>query len=463
MAASKEALELDADVIGDMQQDAHRLDWFMKARFGLFIHWGIYALGARHEQIQRREAMPFEQYERYFKHFNPDLFDPDRWADFAAKAGMKYFVITTKHHDGFCLWDTKLTDFKVTNTPYGKDLLGPMVEAFRKRGIRVGFYYSQIDWHHPHFTVDDLHHLKDAPNREELNRGRDMNKYREFLHGQMRELLTEFGQIDVLWFDGGDYRASRKLPHEPWEGKGPDDWDVPKLCKLIRELQPNILINDRLGTDWDAGHTADFLCYEQALPSEQMSNNGRPVAWESPQTFSGSWGYFRDETSWKTSKQLLEMLLYTTSRGGNLLLNVGPTGRGEIDARATQCLEQIAAWMRPNSRAIHGCTAAPAEIGPPDKCVLTYDANANKLYVHVLDWPATPGPRGQSTYLYWKDMQADRIAYAQLLNDASEVLFRAGGKNKKELVGGWTEDTTILTLPVHQPDTEIPVIEVALK
>jgi len=463
MARDNEALELDADQPGKLTQDQNRLQWFINARFGLFIHWGIYAMGARHEQLQRREAMPFDQYKRYFEHFDPDLYDPEKWADLAAAAGMKYFVITTKHHDGFCLWDTDLTDFKVTNTPYGKDLIGPMVDAFRSRGIRVGFYYSQIDWHHPHFTVDDLHYLKDEPNRDELNKGRDMDKYRQFMHGQLRELLTRYGDIDVLWFDGGDYRRSRKLPGEPWDGKGPDDWDVPKMQSIIRECQPNILINDRLGTDWEAGSTADFICYEQALPSGQMTSDGQAVAWESPQTFSGSWGYHRDETTWKTAEQLLEMLLYTTSRGGNMLLNVGPTGRGEIDSRATSRLETMGKWMKYHRKSVHGCTAPPADITPPDKCVLTYNEKTNRLYMHILSWPATPGVRGLSTHLYWKNMNADRIAYAQLLNDASEVMFRSGGKNHKELAGGWDESTTLLQLPVHQPDTPIAVVELQLK
>jgi len=456
-------LELDAlgDGGGWDGRTATDLSWFVEARFGLFIHWGIYALGARHEQIQRRETVPAERYQRYFHHFNPDLFDPDRWAEVAANAGFRYFVITTKHHDGFCLWDTEYTDWKVTNTPYGRDLLGPLVEAMRARGIRVGFYYSQIDWHHPHFTVDDLHYLRDAPNRAELNRGRDMNKYREFLKGQMTELMTQFGQVDVLWFDGGDYKRSRKPPGEPWEGKDGKDWDVPALLKIIRQHQPSVLINDRLGDESLPG-SIDFLCHEQALPAEGIRKRDRPVTWESPQTFSGSWGYFRDEKSWKSAEQVLHMLIYTVSRGGNLLLNIGPTARGEIEPRAMERLDRIGEWMRRHGRSIYGCGAPPQDIVVPDNSALTYNARTKRLYLHLLAWPATPGVKGATTRVYWRGLDVDRVAYAQLLNDASEVpMKRADGT--KDLRGGWTPQDAVLDLPVQKPDVMTPVVELFLK
>lgn len=457
------ALELDATFPSDNWDGSSQadLDWYINARFGLFIHWGIYALAARHEQLQRRETMSAEQYQRYFERFDPDLFDPHEWADLAEAAGMKYFVITTKHHDGFCLWDSDLTDFKATNTPCRRDLLGELVEAFRGRGIRVGFYYSQIDWHHPHFTVDDLHYLKDAPNRAELNAGRDMNQYRDYLHGQMRELLTRYGDVDVLWFDGGNYMKSRKLPGEPWDGKSGKDWDEPNLVKLIRELQPNVLINDRLG-DGQLPGSIDFLCHEQALPAGQMTVGGKPVAWESPQTFSGSWGYFRDETSWKSAFQIVEMLIYTVARGGNVLLNVGPDGRGRLDPRAVSRLKEIGQWMHHHSRSIHGCTSPPEDIPVPDNCAMTYNPDTRRLYLHILAWPATPGVKGKSTYLYWRGLDSKRIAYAQMLSDASEVDVKPT-IGSKDLRGGWTDRDSRLSLPVAQPDNlMIPVVELIL-
>ena len=175
--------------------------WFTHDRFGLFIHWGIYAVAARHEWVKNREKISDEDYQKYFDHFDPDLYDPAVWAREAAGAGMKYFVVTSKHHDGFCLWDSALTDYKATNTPAGRDLLAPMVEAFRGEGLKVGFYHSVIDWHHPEFPVDGLHPMRDDMAYRRASADRDVRKYAEYLHGQTRELLTRFGKIDVLWFD----------------------------------------------------------------------------------------------------------------------------------------------------------------------------------------------------------------------------------------------------------------------
>ena len=169
--------------------------WFVHDRFGMFIHWGIYALPARHEWVKSREQISDEAYAKYFRYFDPDLYDPELWAKAAADAGMKYFVVTTKHHDGFCLWDSDLTDYKATNTPAGRDLLRPMVEAFRNQGLRVGFYHSLIDWHHPEFIIDRIHPMRNRPDKEELNKQRDMKKYVEYLHGQVR------GAADAVWHD----------------------------------------------------------------------------------------------------------------------------------------------------------------------------------------------------------------------------------------------------------------------
>ncbi|MFH1568260.1 MAG: alpha-L-fucosidase, partial [Gemmatimonadota bacterium] len=171
--------------------------WFVRDRFGLFIHWGLYALPARHEWVKQREQIPDEVYDgKYLPRFDPDLYDPELWAQVAAGAGMRYFVITTKHHDGFCLWDSRLTDYKATHTPAGRDLLRPMVEAFRGRGLKVGFYHSLIDWHHPHFRLDDVHSMRNHPDRARLNEGRDQAQYAAYLRGQVRELLTGYGKVD---------------------------------------------------------------------------------------------------------------------------------------------------------------------------------------------------------------------------------------------------------------------------
>src|SRR5689334_1156864 len=216
--------------------------WFIHDRFGMFIHWGLYALPARHEWVKSRELIDDENYQKYFDHFDPDLYDPQAWAAAAKAAGMKYVVLTAKHHEGFCLWDSQQTDYKATNTPYGKDLLRPYVDAFRAAGLRVGFYYSLIDWHHPEFPIDIFHPLRDRPDAAELNQQRDIHKYAAYMQGQVRELLTQYGKIDIIWYDfsypGRDYRG---LP-----GKGHNDWQSEALLKLTRELQPGIIVDNRL-------------------------------------------------------------------------------------------------------------------------------------------------------------------------------------------------------------------------
>ncbi len=411
--------------------------WFTHDRFGMFIHWGIYALPARHEWVRHNEKITNEQYEKYFKHFNPDLYNPDLWAAAAANAGMKYFVITTKHHEGFCLWDTKYTDYKAPNTQAKRDLLRPMVDAFRKREMRVGLYHSLIDWHHPQFVVDCLHPCREHPDRQKMNAGRDQQKYVKYLHAQVKELLTRYGRIDSLWFDFS------------YNEKGRKDWQSEKLYALVRKLAPHIVLNDRLNlpSGWD------IKTPEQFQPREWMRVNGRPVVWEACQTFSGSWGYHRDESSWKSLEQLVRMLIDTVSKGGNLLLNVGPTGRGEFDQRALDRLAGIGEWMKRHDRSIYGCTQAPDEFKAPQDCRLTYNPVTKRLYVHVFAWPFK--------HLHL-DGFAGRVEYAQLLNDASEVRFVDMPRHDGVLVGKMNK-TLVLELPVQKPNVTVPVIEFFLK
>lgn len=411
--------------------------WFVKDRFGMFIHWGLYALPARHEWVKQHEEIPEDVYEKYFKHFDPDLYDPDLWAKAASNAGMKYFVITTKHHEGFCLWDSKLTDYKATNTPYGKDLLHPMVDAFRGQDMRVGFYHSLIDWHHPDFLIDRLHSMRNHPDRDKLNEARDQSKYAEYLHGQVRELLTEFGKVDIMWFD-----FSYPDPNDPRGvvGKGHTHWQSEKLLKMIRELQPHVILDDRL----DLEGSWDIKTPEQVQPREWVKVNGQPVVWEACQTFSGSWGYHRDEMTWKSVDMLIQMLIDTVSKGGNLLLNVGPTGRGEFDQRALDRLNGMGEWMKRHNRSIYGCTQAPEEFEAPQDCRLTYNPDTNRMYVHVFAWPF------KQLFL---DGFADKVEYAQLLNDASEIRFKQAPDS----------NTLALNIPVNKPNVAVPVIELFMK
>ena len=175
--------------------------WFTHDRFGMFIHWGLYSMAARHEWVKNRECTPEDHYQLYFENFNPDLYDAKEWARQAKAAGMKYAVMTTKHHEGFCMFDSQYTDYKCTNTPAGRDLIREYVDAFRAEGLHIGFYYSLIDWHHPDFPIDPLHPRRNDPDAFEQNQGRDMHKYAEYMRNQVRELLTNYGKIDILWFD----------------------------------------------------------------------------------------------------------------------------------------------------------------------------------------------------------------------------------------------------------------------
>jgi len=414
--------------------------WFVHDRFGMFIHWGTYALAARHEWVKHNEQIPNEVYtEKYFKHFDPDLYDPEQWAEAAANAGMRYFVITTKHHEGFCLWDSKLTDYKATNTPCGKDLIRPMADAFRGRGLHVGFYHSLIDWHHPHYVLDPhIGPYRNHPDREKMNQGRDQAKYAKYLHGQVKELLTQYGKIDVIFYDFS-------YPKPDGSGKGRDDWQSEKLLKLTRKLQPGILINDRLDLAGVEGGW-DLKTPEQFMPREWVEVDGQRVVWETCQTFSGSWGYHRDEASWKSVEQLVEMLIEVVSKGGNLLLNVGPTGRGEFDQRAMDRLAGMGEWMRRHGRSIYGCTQAPEAFPQPKDCRLTYNPETRRIYVHVFAWPFR--------HLHL-DGFAGRVEYAQLLHDASEILLNEAPDSPRK--------TLTLNLPVGKPDVTVPVIELFIK
>jgi alpha-L-fucosidase len=419
-------------------QKAERMKWWTDARFGMFIHWGLYALPARHEWVKNAERMTNEQYQKYFDMFNPDMWDPHQWAKMAKAAGMKYVVLTAKHHEGFCLFDSKFTDYKATNTPYGKDLIKEYVDAFRAEGLKVGFYYSLIDWHHPDYTIDRYHpqrQLSDSAYTR-LNKGRDMNKYREYIKNQVRELLTNYGEISIIWFDFS-------FPGK--NGKGHDDWDSENLLKMARSLQPGIIVDDRLDLENVEGGW-DFTTPEQVKVSKWPEINGKRVPWETCQTFSGSWGYYRDEYTWKSPAQLLELLIESVSKGGNLLLNVGPTARGVFDSRAQDRLSAMGEWMKFNNRSIYNCTEAPAGFVAPPNTLLTYNPITKRLYVHLLAYPM-----GSLTL----SGMTDKVKYIQFLHDASEIKFSAGEGDARNDLG--------LSLPVQKPESIIPVLEVFLK
>ncbi|MBO9520592.1 MAG: alpha-L-fucosidase [Nocardioidaceae bacterium] len=444
--------------------------WFTAARFGLFIHWGLFSLTGQDFAHQRETAMTAEEYAaRYLPRFDPDLYDPEAWADAAVRAGMKYVVIIAKHHEGFCLWDSRLTDFTAVTSPAGRDLLRPMLEAFRARGLRTGLYYSLLDWHHPDYITDQVHPQFHG-DRARVDAGRDMDRYRAFVRDQVRELLTGYGPIDVFWADysfddaAWTHRASNarnkaaflEAVKTGWTrfdpatdpGKGAADWDADGLMTLVRELQPGILVNDRLGPDFD------IVTPEQAIPAQgPVLEDGTAAVWETCETMYGHWGYRPAMPNLKSAEQLVAMLVEVVSKGGNLLLNVGPNGRGEIDPPSLDRLAAIGDWMHRHGRAIHGCTQAPAElVGQlPSGVLATYQPEKHRLYLHLLHWPAQP--------LVVPGL-GRRVAYAQLLHDGSELRAPA---HPLALLHAPEPDDLWLDLPIARPDVIVPVIELYLE
>ena len=425
-------------------------DWFVHDRFGMFIHWGLYSCPARHEWIKNKERITEEKYDQYFKYFNPDLYDAKEWARQAKNAGMKYAVFTTKHHEGFCMFDSKYTDYKCTNTPAGRDLVREYVDAFRAEGIKVGFYYSLIDWHHPDFVIDHLHPRAYDANVDELNEGRDQKKYCKYMRDQIEELLTNYGKIDILWFDFS-YKTPENPPR-PWmKGKSKEDWEATELLALARKLQPGIIIDNRTGYD------QDLWTPEQYQPHEWVKHpeTGEYVTWEACQTFSGSWGYHRDETTWKSPEILISMLIETVACGGNLLMNVGPTQRGYLDYRAEEALKVYADWMKYNSRSIYGCTMVEPWIKVPQGCFATQSVDEKRLYIHLVNYPFA--------YLELTGM-AGKIDYIQFLHDGSELLYN---ENKFEHTAassrGDDAGSVFVKLPHLKPNVIVPVVEIFLK
>ncbi|MFL2105264.1 alpha-L-fucosidase [Desemzia sp. FAM 23991] len=418
-------------------------EWFLHDRFGMFLHFGLFSLAARHEWLMTTEKISPEDYQHYFNHFNPELMDMKVLAKAAKETGMKYAILTTKHHEGFALWDTEYSDYKITNTSFKRDLVREFVEAFRAEDIKIGLYHSLIDWHHEDFTIDGLHPQREDEEYRKSNNTRKMDVYLEFLKKQVTELLTNYGKVDYLWFDFS-------YGHRDWgwsKGKGKNEWKSKEILDVVTELQPDILVNDRL----DLG--LGVVTPEQYQPVQPLEKDGQPVIWEACQAMKPTWGYDRDAKDWKSSEVLLKMLIETVSNNGNFLLNVGPNGKGELDKREESRLNDIGDWMKRNNKSIYG--AGQSSFEAPKDCRYT-QVGTNKLYLHIYSWPLR--------HIHLRGL-AGKVQYAQFLHDHSEVFFREF--NPEEVITSTEtlidKDSVMLELPVEKPEVLVPVVEIFLK
>lgn len=348
-----------------------RMGWWRDARFGLFIHWGLYAIPAGKwgdrtdygEWIRDSAHIPIHEYEKLEGQFYPQHFDADQWVKMAKAAGMKYIVITTKHHDGFNLFDTKYSDWSIAHTPFHRDVMKELADACHKEGMQIGWYHSIMDWHEPDYL----------PRRgwEEAQRpadGADFKKYVQYLHNEVNQLLTGYGPIGVMWFDGQWERT--------WNDKYGKD-----LYNLCRKIQPNVIVNDRVSNR--PGELGDYTTPEQVIPDTGLPG----VDWETCMTMNDHWGYNAYDTNWKSSKTLIRNLVDIASKGGNYLLNIGPTADGEFPPEAVQRLHDIGAWMGVNSDSIYGTTASVFDALPWGRSTTKRDGKTTTLYLQVFDWP----------------------------------------------------------------------------
>lgn len=422
-----------------------RVEWFKQARFGMFIHWGLYAIPARGEWIRSVERISVEDYQQYFDEFNPVDYDPRKWARACKQAGMQYAVLTAKHHDGFCLFDSALTDYKST-TCCGRDLVREYLDAFRAEGIRVGLYYSIIDWHHPDFPHygDKQHPERDNPAFKDYKY--DFDRYLEYMHGQIRELCTNYGKIDIFWFD---------FSYDDMRG---EKWKATELVRMIRSYQPDVLMDNRLevsgegfgslATQNPSEFSGDFVSPEQIIPPEGVVDDlGKPVVWESCITMNNNWGYNSRDDHFKTADMIIKKLVECVSKGGNMLLNVGPDARGNIPEKSLEILRGIGDWMRLNSESIYGC--GRSLLPRPDYGRVTQKGKA--LYFHVNE--------PQIGFVPLVGVKADDVKCIRLLRDGSEL------KIERNWITNNYPDIVFVSLGENPllPDPVDTVIKVELK
>ena len=415
-----------------------RMAWWRDARFGMFIHWGLYAVPAGEwngktgygEWIRTSAEIPLEVYDQFRSKFNPDRFDADAWVKMARDAGMKYIVITSKHHDGFCMFDTKQTGFNIMTTPFKRDPMRELAAACKKYGLKFCFYHSIMDWHHPDYL----------PRREwekdRTTQGADFDRYVAYMKAQLKELLTNYGDIGVLWFDG-EWESTWNEKH------GREIYDY------VRNLQPNIIVNNRVGAgrlDMEGLTKAGAFGGDFGTPEQQIPATGLPgVDWETCMTMNDHWGYNKADKNFKSTKEIITMLADIASKGGNYLLNVGPTAEGLIPQESIERLAALGKWMKLNSESIYGTQASPFRMVPWGRCTQKSMRTGTILYLHVFDWPSN-----------------GKLVLPGLLNTPDKA-FLLADPGKVPLKIKRNSDALVITLPRESPDSINSVVAIYLQ
>lgn len=419
------------------EQHNARMAWWRDARFGMFIHWGLYSIPAGEwsgktsygEWIRTSAQIPLEVYDTLPPHFNPVKFNADEWVRMAKDAGMKYIVITSKHHDGFCMFDSKMTDFDIMNTPYGKDVMTDLAAACRKYGLKFCFYHSIMDWHHPDY-------LPRRPwETSRSSEGADFSRYLTYLKAQLKELLTRYGDISVLWFDG------------EWESTWNEQYGK-ELYDYCRSIQPGIIINNRVGAgrmDMEGSTKAGMFGGDFGTPEQQVPAKGLPdTDWETCMTMNDHWGYNSHDKNFKSAKDIIRMLCDIVSKGGNYLLNVGPTAEGVFPQESIDRLAVIGKWMAVNGESIYGTQASPFSDLGWGRCTRKTTGESTTLYFQIFDWPAD-----------------NNLRIPGLLNEQVNATLLTG-QGPVRLKTTRQEDMLIIRLPAENPDTLCPVVAVRM-